>query len=108
MVEVHDTEEKGSDVNLASYLLNDAWRGKFDVALVVSQDTDLCEPMRMVCHDLKKTIGLVWLDGKQPGNRLLRVSSFVRHITPARLAASQFPIRVMGRHGRPIDRPATW
>jgi hypothetical protein len=54
-VEVHDTEEKGSDVNLASYLLHDGWRGLYEKALVLSQDTDLCEPMRMVKEDLKKT-----------------------------------------------------
>ena len=47
-VDVHDTEEKGSDVNLASHLLMDAFQDKYDVALVLSQDTDLIEPLRMV------------------------------------------------------------
>lgn len=51
-VVVHDTEEKGSDVNLAAHLLNDAFRGRFEVALLLSQDTDLIEPLRIVKHDL--------------------------------------------------------
>jgi hypothetical protein len=38
---VYKTEEKGSDVNLASYLLLDAFRSEFDTALVVSNDADL-------------------------------------------------------------------
>ena len=33
-------EEKGSDVNLAAYLLNDAWMNLFEAAVVVSNDTD--------------------------------------------------------------------
>ena len=47
-VEIWNTEAKGSDVNLATYLIHDAWRDFFDVALVLSQDTDLNEPVRIV------------------------------------------------------------
>jgi hypothetical protein len=43
MVEVDKTEEKGSDVNLAVHLLNDAWANQFDAALVISNDSDLAE-----------------------------------------------------------------
>ena len=32
IAEVHVMEEKGSDVNLAAHLLNDAWKGLFDAA----------------------------------------------------------------------------
>ena len=45
-VTVLDTEEKGSDVNLASHLIHDGWRDVYDLALVMSQDSDLVEPMR--------------------------------------------------------------
>jgi hypothetical protein len=41
-------EEKGSDVNLAVHLVNDAWAGRFDAAVVVSNDTDLVVPIRIV------------------------------------------------------------
>lgn len=107
-VQVHDTEEKGSDVNLAAHLLNDGWRDRYDVALVMSQDTDLCEPIRMVTQDMKKLVGLVWLDGKQPNGRLSSVSSFVRHATPARLAGSQFPDPVKTRKGAFVNKPEDW
>lgn len=42
-VEVLKTEEKGSDVNLATYLLLDAFRGNCDTAVVVSNDSDLAD-----------------------------------------------------------------
>jgi uncharacterized LabA/DUF88 family protein len=39
--DVWHREEKGSDVNLAVHLLNDAWRDAYDCAVVVSNDSDL-------------------------------------------------------------------
>ena len=40
-VKVLKSEEKGSDVNLASYLLIDAYLSDCDVAVIVSNDSDL-------------------------------------------------------------------
>ena len=41
---IDKTEEKGSDVNLASHLLLDAFRGDFDVAAILSNDSDWSHP----------------------------------------------------------------
>lgn len=107
-VEVHDTEEKGSDVNLASHLLNDCFKGRFDVALVISQDTDLCQPLEMVCKDQRKTVGLAWMEATAPGRRLKNVTSFIRHASPAMLKRSQFSDPVIGRGGARIEKPVEW
>lgn len=107
-VEVHDTEEKGSDVNLAVHLLNDAWRDRFDAALVMSQDTDLAEPIRMVSTDLNLPVGLVWLDGGRPNGALANAASFVRHINSTDLAASQLPNPLVRPDGTVITKPAGW
>jgi uncharacterized LabA/DUF88 family protein len=45
-VEVWKTEEKGSDVNLAMYLLLDGVDGMYDEAVVISGDSDLVGPVR--------------------------------------------------------------
>src|SRR5258708_1553425 len=45
---VWKTEEKGSDVNLGSHLVRDAFLGAFEEAAILTNDTDLCEPMRIV------------------------------------------------------------
>ena len=107
-VTVHDTEEKGSDVNLAAHLINDGWQDRYDVAVVISQDTDLLEPLRMVKDEINKPIGLIWCDGKDVGKNMRRVSSFVRHITPHRLSASQLPTPIMGTNGHLIYKPPSW
>jgi hypothetical protein len=107
-VEIWNTEEKGSDVNLATYLVHDAWRDLFDVAVVLSQDTDLNEPVRIVRDEIGKSIGVFVLDGKAPGT-LCSFGSFTRQITHSRLAAAQFPDKVpFGSRGKVVERPAEW
>jgi uncharacterized LabA/DUF88 family protein len=107
-VEIYNTEEKGSDVNLATYLIHDAWRNLFDVAVVLSQDTDLVEPVRIVRDEIKKDIGVFCLDGQAPG-KLAKHGSFVRHVTHSRLAAAQFPETIpFGRKGKTVTRPTEW
>ena len=56
--EVIRTEEKGSDVNLAVHLLNDGWLDAYDCAVVVGNDSDIAEAMRLVRHHHGKRIGL--------------------------------------------------
>jgi hypothetical protein len=106
-VRVINTEEKGSDVNFATYLVHDAWRDLYDVAVVLTQDTDLCEPLRIVRHEIGKAVGLVWLDGTKPG-KMAANASFVRHVTSSRLAAAQFPNEFVAHNGKTVRRPASW
>jgi hypothetical protein len=82
-------EEKGSDVNLACHLLLDAFQDKFDVAAVLSNDSDLVEPMRIATEVLGKPVGLL-SPVSNPNPELSRVSSFIRRIGISDLAASQF------------------
>ena len=57
-VKVLDTEEKGSDVNLASYLLMDGFESQYEVAVVISNDSDLQLPIELVRTRLGKQIGV--------------------------------------------------
>src|SRR3989304_4492909 len=50
--EVFDTEEKGSDVNLPTYLLRDGFQGEYEVAVVVSNDSDLVHAIEIVRDEL--------------------------------------------------------
>ena len=59
MVWVSHTEEKRSDVNLATYLLIDACYDDFDEAVVISNDSDLVEPITAVRDRFHKRIGVV-------------------------------------------------
>jgi len=48
MVRIQVPEEKGTDVNIATYLLLDGTQEMYDVAVIISNDTDLEEPIRAV------------------------------------------------------------
>jgi hypothetical protein len=59
---VWKTEEKGSDVNLGVHLVRDAFKGHFDLAAVLSNDTDLVEPVRIVTQELNLPVTLLTPD----------------------------------------------
>jgi len=103
-VSVVKTEEKGSDVNLASYLLYDAFNQHFDVAVVLSNDTDLVELIRMVKEELNKPVGII-CPSPNAARSLKKVATFMRHITSSRIAASQFPDQIPGTT---IRKPPSW
>lgn len=108
-VEVIKTEEKGSDVNLATYLVADAFRGDADCFVVISNDSDLTEPMRVVHHELGLRVGLV--NPHPPNKRSYALLSckptFFKQLRPAALAASQLPQQLRDAQGA-ITKPASW
>ena len=107
--QVFTMEEKGSDVNLAVHLVNDAWAGRFDAAVVVSNDTDLVEPIRIVAQELGKPVFLLTPPGKFGAAKpLVQVATHQRHIRQSHLQAAVFSDPVMGPDGKPISKPATW
>jgi NYN domain len=107
-VEVIKTEEKGSDVNLATYLLLDAFRNDSNVAVVISNDSDLCEPIRIVQDEFKVPVGLL-IPHRRPSEALRRLKpAFVKQIRRGPLSASQFPDKLTGPGGRTISKPLAW
>lgn len=53
VVSIQTFEEKGSDVNLAVQLLDDAWSGEIDRAIVVSNDTDLISAITLARRHIR-------------------------------------------------------
>lgn len=93
-VKVIRAEEKGSDVNLAVELVHDAWSGKFECAVVVSNDADLERSLRIAKQQLRKTIFLFTPGSPQrrrPVATLTRWSNKLFDMTDIDLKASQFP-----------------
>ena len=103
--EVIRTEEKGSDVNLAVHLLNDGWLDAYDCAVVVSNDSDIAEAMRLVREHHGKRIGLVTPGTGRPSRQLMAHADFSRHIRPNALRRSQLPDPIPGTN---IRKPARW
>ena len=110
--EVLEPEEKGSDVNLAVQLLNDAWLDFFDWAVVVSNDSDLAEALRLIKEQHGKKILLVPTFSKKgknlmkgPTSKLLKYADELRYIRESSLRKSQLPDVIPGTN---IRKPEGW
>lgn len=107
-VEVMRTEEKGSDVNLATHLVHDGHLNAYEVAVLITNDSDLAEPMRIVKEAIGKPVGLVNPHPRRASVRLALHAAFVKEIRPNHLAQSQFPETLHDAKGHPISRPEAW
>lgn len=108
------SEEKGSDVNLATHLLVDAFEDHFECAIVVSGDSDLATPIEMVQNKTGKKVGVflpqLQQAGRQPRRaaKLQQVATFFRtNLRPGVLLASQFPDTLHDGQGT-FNKPVTW
>jgi hypothetical protein len=101
-------EEKMTDVNIAVSLLADALDDLYDLAFVISADSDLVPPV-------------LTLRTRFPAKRVIVVSPPRRHsvmlanaahvcftIGRKKLQDSQFPDRVVKADGYVLHRPASW
>lgn len=126
-VQVVKMEEKGSDVNIATHMLVDAFRRDCDQLIVVTNDSDLEEPVRIINKELNIAVGIFnphsqsaadcrhRISGR-PGLAqqakqsitLRKVAKFSRDIKEEHLAAAQFPSILTDAQGRTIKKPAGW
>ena len=109
-VEVWNTEEKGTDVNLASHLLLDGFRQSYEQAVVISNDSDLALAIKMVRDDLGIPVGLVNpnVDPESVTPRVLTASAtFTRKLRTSALENNQFPDQIEDSQGI-ITKPSTW
>lgn len=106
-VTVWNNEEKGSDVNLALHVLNDAWLNSYDCAVIVSNDSDLAESLHFVKSQHKKTIGLITPGApmRKTSKQLQNHADFMRPLRPQALANSQLPTTIPGTS---ITKPQNW
>ena len=105
-VEVLKSEEKGSDVNLASRLLIDCYSSNCDIAVIISNDSDLVFPIEHVKRYLGKTVGIV-NPHERPSRELLAIANFFKSIRPSVLASCQFPDKLTDALGD-FHKPPTW
>ncbi len=100
------TEEKGSDVNLAVHMVDDGYKGLYDSAVMITNDSDLVEAIRIVRNELGKSVGIL-NPQKYPSKILIRHASFIKQIRSGVLQASQFPLTISDKKGTFI-KPKSW
>jgi len=108
-VKIVKYEEKGSDVNLGCHLVKDTYTDKFDLAIIITDDTDLCLPIEMVKKE-NKQIKLVSSKTKTPTHLYNIVSQKNIAYTNQRIIqTSQFPSTITDTDGDTIViKPSAW
>jgi hypothetical protein len=101
-------EEKESDVSLAVTLVRDAVQDRFDTALLVSADSDLC-PAILTAKLLapgKRIIAT--FPPRRRSDDIGRTADGLLRIDQRMLRQSQLPAKVVKPNGVAIERPAYW
>ncbi len=103
-----DYEEKVTDVNIAIQLLSDAFDDMFDVALVVSGDSDLTTPIRRVRERFPAKRIIVAFPPGRHSSELKRHASGYLTLGEDKLRASQLPEQIVKPDGFTLQCPAHW
>lgn len=99
-------EEKGSDVNIATYMLLDCFQNRFDQAVVISNDTDLAEPIRVIRQERGCRVG-VFNPTPRLSTTMQHAADFYARIEQQHFQASLFPTTLRDDKGI-ITKPNTW
>jgi hypothetical protein len=91
---------------LASHLLRDAYTKQFEVAVLVTNDSDLAEPVRIVARELKLPVGVL-NPHQHHSAQLKQLATFMKRIRQSDLIASQFPDPVIDTKGS-FNKPSGW
>ena len=100
------TEEKGSDVNIAAHMINDGYKRLYDLAVMITNDSDLVEAIKIVRNELGKPVGIL-NPQKHPSSRLLKHATFLKQLRIGTLKASQFPTVLTDSKGT-FHKPRDW
>jgi uncharacterized LabA/DUF88 family protein len=103
-----ETKEKMTDVNIATQILKDAFTNSFDVAFLISGDSDLVPPLRMIRDLFPDKELIVVFPPERKSTSLSNVAHRSFTLSRGKLKSSQFPDQVVNKHGHIIQKPAEW
>ena len=101
-------KEKMTDVNIATQMIKDAFTNQFDIAILISGDSDLLPPLNAIKTYLPhKRIGIYF-----PPNRhslhLQPAADFTGYIGKKKLGDAQMPDQLVKAGGFVLSRPPSW
>lgn len=101
-------EEKMTDVQIATEMLEDAYDDRFDVALVVSADSDLVPPIRAIRRRFPRKRIVVGFPPGRSSVQLKRAAHASFTVSETQLDTAQFPDKVAKPDGFVLKRPTRW
>ena len=102
------SEEKGSDVNLATRLLVDGFNQQYEQAVVISNDSDLTAPIRFVRDDLMIPVVVVNPDyNNRTAKDIQKSATRIKRLRKSHLRNSQLPTTLSDSNGK-VTKPNVW
>jgi len=101
-------EEKMTDVNIATQMLTDAYESRFDVAMVISGDSDLAPPIECIRKRFPEKRVLVAFPPNRSSAQLKQIAHGWWFIGEDKLRKNLLPTPLLSAGGYPIHRPAEW
>jgi len=100
--------EKMTDVNIAVEMMEDAFQDNFDVALLISGDSDLTPPVSAIRRRFPEKRVVVACPPRRKSAELSAAASSVCDVVRTKLRDSQMPDEVQKQDGYTIKRPSSW
>jgi len=101
-------EEKMTDVNIAVNMLTDAMDDKYDIALLISGDSDLVPPIHTIHKYFPEKRVVVAFPPNRHNNSVKNAAKGSFIIGRSKLVQSQFNEEVIGENNYIIRKPKEW
>lgn len=110
--ECHNTftqsKEKMTDVNIATNLIVDAYKNEYDVAIIVSGDSDLVPPIKAVKEIFPEKEIFIAFPPLRESNELRKSADSVFVIGKKKLESCQLPPEIEDKYAFIIRKPNVW
>jgi len=100
--------EKMTDVNIATQMIIDAYKNSFDMAMLISGDSDLVPPIKSIHENFTDKRVFVAFPPKRHNSSVAIVAKGSMTIGRKKLVDSQFPEEVQKRDGYILKKPLEW
>jgi len=100
--------EKMTDVNIATQIIIDAYKDNYDMAMLISGDSDLVPPIKAVHENFKNKRVFVAFPPKRHNKSISLVAKGSLVIGRKKLADSRFDEEVKKRDGYILKKPKEW
>ena len=104
----YDNCEKMTDVNLSTHIMIDYFEDNFDMAMIISGDTDLIPPIRYVNQNGKNKRAFVAFPPNRINDEVRNEARGSMPIGRKKLSDSQFKDIIIHPDGTKYERPQEW
>lgn len=101
-------KEKMTDVNIGTSMIVDAFNNKYDMALLISGDSDLVPPIKAIHSNFKNKRVFIAFPPSRKNNSMALVAKGSISIGRKTLTDSQFDLVVKSKSGYNLNIPVKW